>query len=560
MLRERIPFDEAIADAKLLKKHWDTLSLPQQVVLKAYNGLALSSDVRDHLGWSELDYWSMLQGSGVYDQLGFLTKVQQVPYEPKQYHTLVAILGRRSGKTDRITSTQMAYEVLLGGHVRFVEPGQEFKIYFVAQDIPTAAGHLNFVYNALRSSPLLFKEVEKFNQGVLSLKNGLTIEPAPPTIESPRGKAVPGWCGDEVGFWYTDNKAANPDFEVERAMEYSMLQFPDAFKFITSTPWTKEGMLWKYSLAGTEGALLPPEARAEHQGVLVVHAPTAAMDNPRFRGPSGRARLARLQKRDPEAFERESLARFVDSISGFLKPEILRKAVDSGVTERARLPRPGHPEDGIPYYVCAMDPAFRHDNFAFTIMHHDRERGIVQDFFKEWVPETGSPLNPKVVLTEIKTKMDEFGLGLIYSDQYQLESLQQIALDMGFSIVGVDFTASSKAKIYGSFATLVNTGRMHLLDDASLYDQLVSLEKKRTPHGAIQIAGPPGKKDDAAAAAALCAHQCVWLLPAAVSQRPKPQTALEEGWAQIVRRRAEREGEFGDEFDFDEMEDWESAA
>lgn len=554
MLTERIPFDVAISDPKILKKHWDTLSKPQQTVLKAYNGLPLD-DEKDHLGFSELDYWSMFQGQGVYDELGYLRSVTRVPYEPKQYHTLVAILGRRSGKTDRITATQMAYEAILGGHSQYVEPGQDFKIYFVAQDIPTAAGHLNFVYNALRSSPLLLREVVKFNQGVLELTNGLTIEPAPPTIESPRGKAVPGWCGDEVGFWYTDSKAANPDFEVERAMEYSMLQFPDAFKFITSTPWTKEGMLWKYHLAGTEGSKLPRDQREEHIGVLVVHAPTAAMDNPRFRGPKGRARLARLQKRDPDAFARESLAQFVDSISGFLKPEILRAAVDTGVIERPRYPRPDHPEDPTPYYVAAMDPAFRHDNFAFTIMHHDRELGIVQDYFKEWVPEVGAPLNPKVVLDEIKLKMDEFGLSAVYSDQYQLEALQQIALDMGFSIVGVDFTSSSKAKIYGSFATLVNTKRMRLLDDPSVYDQLVSLEKKRTPHGVVQISGPPGKKDDAAAACALCAHQCVWLLPAAVSAKPKPKTHTEEGWEQILRKRALQKGEFSDEFDEEDFSD-----
>jgi hypothetical protein len=561
---DRVPFDLAISDPKLLKHHFETLSGPQQVVLKAFNGLELSDELNPKTGKSELDYWSMLQGGAEFDHLGFVTKINPVPYFPKKYDTLVAILGRRSGKTDRITATQIAYEALLGGHMKHVQPGQDVQILFIAQDIDMASSHLNFIYNAIMSSPLLAKEIQDKNQDAILLRNGLKIVPAPPTIKSSRGMAVPGWCGDEVGFWYKDNKAANPDYEVERAVEYAMAQFPDSFKFITSTPYTKEGMLWEYHLAGTEGNKLRCEActasgirycahnaddREEHEGVLVVHAPTAAMENPKIT----RKKLIKLQKQDPEAFVRESLAQFVDSISGFLSPEVLQSCISKKITERPRYPRPGHPEDPTFFYVAAMDPAFRHDKFAFTIMHHSMEEGIVQDYFFEWTPELGQPLNPKTVLTEIKAKLDEYGIGMIYSDQYQLESLQQLALELNFSIHGVDFTASSKAKIYGSFASLVNQRRIRLLDKSTIYNQLIALEKKRTPNGAVQISGRPGAYDDAAAACALCAHQSVWMLPQVRLAKPTEPTHVEEGWAHIQRRRqimnGEDAGEFADEWD-----------
>jgi hypothetical protein len=351
---DRVPFDLAISDPKLLKHHFETLSGPQQVVLKAFNGLELSDELNPKTGKSELDYWSMLQGGAEFDHLGFVTKINPVPYFPKKYDTLVAILGRRSGKTDRITATQIAYEALLGGHMKHVQPGQDVQILFIAQDIDMASSHLNFIYNAIMSSPLLAKEIQDKNQDAILLRNGLKIVPAPPTIKSSRGMAVPGWCGDEVGFWYKDNKAANPDYEVERAVEYAMAQFPDSFKFITSTPYTKEGMLWEYHLAGTEGNKLRCEActasgirycahnaddREEHEGVLVVHAPTAAMENPKIT----RKKLIKLQKQDPEAFVRESLAQFVDSISGFLSPEVLQSCISKKITERPRYPRPGSP-------------------------------------------------------------------------------------------------------------------------------------------------------------------------------------------------------------------------
>jgi hypothetical protein len=537
---ERVPFDLAIADPQLLKAHFDTLSVPQQVVLKAFNGLPLSEE--------EQLYWAMLQGNATYDELGYPTSVTPLAYVPKKYHTLAAILGRRSGKTDRITSTQLAYEALLGGHMNFVERGQDVKILFIAQDIGMAASHLNFIHNAIRSSPKLYKELDKFNADAIILKNGLQIEPAPPTITSSRGLAVPGWAADETGFWYTDPKAANPDYEVERAVEYAMSQFPDAFKLVTSTPYTKQGMLWEYNNAGTEGVklrcddctssgirLCPHRAddRVQHEGVLVVHAPTAAMENPRI----DRRRLVRLQRKDPDAFIRESLAQFVDSLSGFLSPDVLRLAIMPKVYEVERFPRPGHPEDPIPYYIAAMDPAFRHDKFAFTVMHHDLKHGIVQDYFQEWTPELGSPLNPTHVLTEIRAVLSEYGLNSIYSDQYQLESLQQLALNLGFSVIGCDFTAASKAKIYGSFASLVNQRRIKLLDKQTIYEQLVALEKRRTPNGAVTINAPAGKYDDAAAACALCAHQCIWLLPQTAPKPPAEPSLFEQGMASIRRAR-----------------------
>lgn len=531
---DRVPFDVAIADPKLLRSHWGTLSKPQQVILKAFNGLQLTEQ--------EILYWSMLQDSCEYDSLGYVTTITPIAYCPRKYDTLVAILGRRSGKTDRISATQMAYEALLGGHMQYVEAKQDVKMLFIAQDIEQAKSHLNFIYRAINSSPMLAKELTKFNADAIKLTNGMVIEPAPPTITSSRGMAVPGWCADETGFWYTDAKSANPDFEIERAVEYAMAQFPDAFKLVTSTPYTKEGMLWKYSLAGTNGCKLPIEDRDEHQGVLVVHAPTAAMENPRIT----RKRLTRLQTKDPDAFVRESLAKFVDSISGFFKPEVLAEAIDKKVLERPRYPRPGFPEDPTYFYLAAMDPAFRQDKFAFTVMHHERDKGIVQDYFEEWTPEPGNRLNPVEVLSQIKIVLDRYGVNAVYSDQYQLESLQQLALGMGFTINEVEFTSQSKAKLYGSLASLVNQRRIRFVDKPTIFNQLVSLEKRRTQAGTVQINAPPGKYDDAAAAIAICANQCIWMLSAEMVKPPPPLTTSQEGWQQILRRRAEEQGDIDD--------------
>ena len=549
MINERIPFIEAISDPRLLQSHFATLSIPQQAALKIFYGLDLNEE--------ELKCWSIFQDAAVFDVLGYPLQIAPIPYKPKEYSDLVAIFGRRSGKTDKVTATALAYESVLGGHHMYVSKKQDFQIFFVGQDIDMARSHLKFVDAALASSPLLSKYVSKVVEDGIFLKNGLSIVPQPPTIKSSRGMAIPVVVMDEVGFWYTDAKSANPDFEVEIAVEYAQNQFPHAKKIVTSTPWTKEGMLWKYYNVGTEGVKLRcdeckrqgtwrcshrADDQQEHQGALVLHAPTAAMGNPFIT----RKRLETLQRKRPDAFRRESMAEFVDSISGFLPSALIGDAIDEKVVAREKLPRDDHPEDPHPYYVAAMDPAFRQDSFAFTILHHDPKQGMMQDRFVLWTPSLGMPLNPVVVLDQINTLLKEFGISHVYSDQYQLESIQQLASDRGFTVVGCDFTGKSKAKIFGSLEMLVKQRRIRLLDDPTLYQQLVQLEKRKTPNGTIQISAPAGKHDDGACVLALAVFQATWMLTPQTKQTPTAPSHIQEGLAMIQKHRQEQ---WGDEFD-----------
>lgn len=545
----RVSFEEAITDPRLLKHHFDTLSVPQRTALKSFYGLDLDPE--------ELVCWSIFQDAAVFDPLGYPLEVAPVPYVKKEFDTLVAILGRRSGKTDKITATLLAYEAALGGHQAYVAKGQDFQAFFVGQDLDMASSHLKFVDAALRSSPLLEKYILKTVDAGIFLKNGLSIVPQPPTIKSSRGMAIPVVVMDEVGFWYTDAKAANPDYEVEVAITYAQNQFPHAKKIITSTPWTKEGLLWKYHQVGTEGVKIRcdqckrdgrwrcPHSAAEqeeHEGVLVLHAPTAAMGNPFIK----RKRLVKLQRTDPDSFRRESMAEFVDSISGFLPSALVGDAIDQKVTAREVYPRKDHPEDDTPYYVAAMDPAFRQDSFAFTIVHHDPKVGMVQDRFVQWTPSTKSPINPVVVLDQIVPMLNEFRISVVYSDQYQLESLQQLASDRHFTVIGCDFTGQSKAKIFGSLEMQVKQRRIRLLDDPTLYQQLVQLEKRITPNKTVLIAAPAGKHDDGPAVLALAVFQATWMLTPQTRKPPTTPTHLQEGLAMILQRRREQMGEFED--------------
>lgn len=525
---ERVPFEEAIAHPKLMKPLFDKSSLPQQVALKVIYGLRLSE--------KEKEIWAILQGGAVYDELGYPEKVTPIDYYPREYNECWMVLGRRSGKTDRISSLIVTYEAVLGGHEEYIRKGAQYaSCFLIAQDLKNARNALNLIKANLNEAEWLKEEIEgEPTADTIKLKNGTQITVSPPNAKHVRGSAAAVVVMDEVGMWYTDSESANPDFEIERAAKFAQLQFPHYKRIGTSTPWTKEGLLYHYHSAGTLGCKIQnPEDRLPFRDLLVLHAPTPAMQNPLINKKFFEAEFAK----DREAYEREILANFVDSISGFLNSDLIRSSVDKGVKERP--PVKGN------YYIAAMDPAFRRDSFAFTIMHSDPKIGIVQDVVRCWTAEHGIPLNPAVILAEIAPLLQQYKIPVVYSDQHQLESLQQLALNMGFAIEGVDFTSKSKAKIYGSLQQVVNQKRIRLLDNVEQVTELIQLERKLTPLGGVQISAPPNRHDDLAAVIAIAAYKSVWLLPL---EPPKPKTdptLFDQCMAQIKRKKfGERRDQF----------------
>lgn len=544
---ERIPFSRVISDENLLKDFFESLSSPQKVTLKALYGLPLSGKLVNPLtGWSELDYWAIIQGSCEYDHLGYVTRIKPLPYIPQEYEKMWAIVGRRGGKTSSLLAFILAYEAVCGGHEEEIGPKQEAKIFLISQRLDVAQANINFVRSVIDSSPILHHEIVAQTKDGIKLKNGISIEPSPPNLKSQRGLAIPAVGLDEVAFWYSDPEAANPDFEVERAVSYSQLQFSHYKRVGISSPWSKEGLLWKAQKYGTNGQkIIANGGTAEDfTSTLVVFAPTAAFENPRLT----RKRIQAIHDEDPDAFKRESLCIFPDSISGFFNSALLEMAATKGkgIAERA-------PADDTaqiqPLYVAAMDPAFRQDSFAFAICHADVSKSTVIDLLRRWTPMKGQKLNPKIILAEIADICKSYNISTVYSDQYQLESLQQIMLDYGMIIEGIDFTAKSKSRIFGSLLQQVNQGKLVLLDPelsepaATLLMELSQLERRISPNGSVQISAPMGKHDDMPAVLALASYKTHWQPPSvvAVTSSVKEPTIFERCMATVRRRQLQVE-------------------
>lgn len=469
----------------------------------------------------------------------YITHIEEVPSVPVKCIQVdspshLYLAGKSfipTHNSDAFASTIVAYESTLGGHEAHLRGSQPAYCLQIAQDTRMAQYSLHFIASTLKSSPAL-KEmiIDEPLANEIRLKNNIIIKCLPPTLKAARGYACPVAVLDEVGVWYQDSDSANPDFEIYNAVKPTQAQFnPNALTVGISSPWTKSGLLYEYYEAGTRGRNAPAHARSKYRNVLVIHAPTAAMGNPQIR----KEELEEQQLRDPRAFEREFLAVFQDSISGLIPAQLIKAAVTPG-----QITRPYRPEFT---YVAAIDPAFRHDAFAFTICHAE-ERGVVMDLIMRFKPEAGQVLNPEDILQQIAPLVRAYNVVTVYSDQYHLESLQQLAFRYGIFIEGVAFRATNKASIYGSLVQLLHQQRMQLVDDEELVRELKALERKLSSTGVVQIGAPQGLHDDLATVTALAAYKCLFYLPdapKAQDESQKEKSVREVIHEQIQRNRVE---------------------
>lgn len=475
----------------------------------------------------------------------YIRKIEKIPSVPVRCLTVAhpshLFLAGRSGipthNTDSVAATAVAYEAAFGGHEEFVRPGQEIMCFQIAQDLKMAMYSLHFIRAALESSPIGKSLVEyPITKNFIRLKNGVTVVCYPPTLKSVRGYANPIAVLDEVGVWYQDSDSANPDYEIYRAIRPAQIQFRHPLILGLSSAWNKNGMIYRYYEAGTDGKFAMEAEKEEFANALVIHATTAMFQNPHVK----REDLAADRAKDQKAFEREFLSIFQDSISGFLNSDLVKKAVTAGVYERP-------PDDNF-LYVAALDPAFRHDAFAFTIFHATPDGRIVQDVVRQWIPQANESLSPEAICNEIGQLVNKYNVMTVYSDQYHMESLQQIAIRSGFTIEGVVFTGAKKASLYGSLQQLVNQQRIELVDHKEQYKELTQLEKSLSVGGTIKISAPSGRRDDLATVVALAAHHALLLIPdqfdANVKKENDAKTPFELCMEQVKRRKGEENSSF----------------
>jgi hypothetical protein len=433
-----------------------TLSETQMVVLKSIYGRPLNDRER------EIYY----RGTG--------RATYKVGTEQRE-STIIA--GRRGGKTT-LAAIIACYEA---SRDHGLPPGQDAYVMLLAPTLKQSRIAFRYIRKYFRNSPILSERVISMTKDEITLKNNVVIGCYACTNDGVRGRTVVAIICDEIAFWPTGEDAANPADEVLAALRPAMAAVCNAKLVKISTPFTKSGVLWEEFQRRSE-----PE-------YLVWQVTTFEM-NPTITPQMTKS----YRRRSEEKYLREYLAEFTDSINGWVPSEILNPCIVPG---RVQLPR----QHGL-NYVAALDPASRGHNFALVIVHQVPDGTIVVDLVRTWTGSTKIPLPFESVLNEIKTILESYGISSAVGDQFNCDAIQQYLQKIGIMYEINVFGPQTRAQLFTGLKHLMVEGKIELLDDKALLQQLRNLTEQRSERGQIDVRPSTGK-DDQAVALALAASQ-----------------------------------------------------
>jgi phage terminase large subunit-like protein len=322
----------------------------------------------------------------------------------------------------------------------------------------------------------------------VELTTGISIVCYACSYSTVRGPSVVCAICDEMAFWHHKETAANPEEEVLAALRPAMVTFSTSKLIKISTPYRKEGVLWREF-----------QERAELEQ-LVWQIPSAEM-NPTIQERS----LERARKRDESKFRREFLAEFTDDIAGWIVPDVLEACI---VRNRTELP---HIENGN--YVVAVDPAFKHNDFALAVLHKTPDGPVVVDRVARWAGTKKAPLCYEWVCEQIARISNEYGIREVTGDQYCAAVIKQHFDKLGIRYHEYTFGANTRADLFGNLKHLLVQRKIELIDEPVLLQQLRALEERRTSSGNTDIRPSYSQKDDVAVAVALAAFELAKQLP-----------------------------------------------
>jgi len=465
-----------------------TLSPAQQACLKTIYGLPLDSE--------EQKIYELATGrSG---------------YVATEYNEATLIVGRRGGKTSKIAAPIACYEAFRDHQL---SRGERGFVVLIAPRTHQAQIAFRYIRANLEGSPLLSRWIKKIRRNEIDLTNNITIGCYPCSYVAVRGISIVAAICDEVGFWWHEESAANPDEEVLAALRPAMSTFPNAKLIKISTPFRKEGVLWR-----------------EYQQRAELNYPVWQLSTFEMNPQVKEERLIAERQRSEEQYQREYHARFTDDIAGWITPEVLEACV---VRERTELPRVGDVT-----YAAAVDPAFKRNDFALAVLHRHTDEPLVVDRVARWAGTKKAPLGYEWVCSEIARIIKEYGINEVVGDQYCAPVIQQYLQKLGIYYKSYTFGARTRADLFGNLKHLLVQRGIELLDEPVLLHQLRTLEEHSTASGNVDIRPGYNQKDDVAvtvalAAAELSQHESGWGIMAYYKHEAERARALAPPWEQI---------------------------
>jgi hypothetical protein len=380
------------------------------------------------------------------------------------------VCGRRAGKSFMLALVAVFLACFKDWRAH-LGPGEVGTIAVVCADRRQARTIMRFALGLLKATPMLKRQVINVTKESITLRNDIVIEIHTASFRTVRGYTIVAALLDEIAFWPTDETASEPDVEVLAAVKPAMATVPGAMLLCASSPYSRRGVLW--------------DAHRKHFGkdgdpVLVWQAPTRAM-NPSVSEDFIRQHL----EDDPARAAAEYLAQFRTDIEGFVSREVVLARVDPCVFERAK--------EHYKVYQAFCDPSGgSSDSMTLAIAHKDVEtKRMILDCIREVRP----PFSPAEVCREFATVCKSYGVSKIVGDRYAGEWPVEQFVRFGITY---EQSARPKSELYIDLLAAINSGRVVLLDNARLINQLVGLERRVARSGKDSIDHSPGGHDDVA--------------------------------------------------------------
>ena len=381
------------------------------------------------------------------------------------------ICGRRAGKTS-IFAVIAVYLAAFEDWSQYLAHGERGHILLLATDQAQARQSLTFIRAILNASPYLKSLVEHENNDAIDLINGIRIQVKTASFRSTRGYTVVAALLDEAAF-LPSGSSANPDTEILNALRPAMLTIPGAMLICVSSPYEKRGALYD---------IFCRHYGREDARTLVWKAPTLTM-NPS----ANKSEIDAAYVDDPMRARSEYGAEFrPDGAKAFIAKEAVDACIETGCYER--------PPSSLFTYWAFVDPSGgRHDPMTLAICHLESDT-VVIDCLREYVPN----FSPDAAIADFAQVVRSYSTHEVVGDRYS----GNFAVDR-FADYGIRYEASSRTKsqLYLDLLPRVNSGQIVLLDNDTLFHQLLSLERK-VGKGRDAVDHPPGQHDDLANAVA----------------------------------------------------------
>jgi hypothetical protein len=379
---------------------------------------------------------------------------------------LYVIAGRGSGKSRIAALLAACYAVREYRRV----PGERIYVGIFGPDRRQARLTFSYIIGQLRAVPELAYMIQREVMESVDLVNGVTIEVMTASPISARSRSYALVVIEEAAF-LPQEESAEPDVELVRALRPALARVQGSLLAVVSSPYARRGILWDAWQKREAG---DPE-------VVLVQKSTREL-NPTF----DQRAIDKARADDPVAAATEYGAQFRSDVESY----VLREAVEACVAVSVReLPPAGR------MYQAFCDPSGgREDSMTLAIGREERGRVVVSVLL-----ERLAPFSPEAVVRDFAGTLLRYGVTTVVGDRYGGEWPREM-----FRKHGIEYqpAESPKSDLYRDALPFLNSGRISLLDNRRLVEQLVGLERKVGRGGRDSIDHAPGGHDDLANAVA----------------------------------------------------------